>query len=320
MQSVEAKYSGYPYSDSPHQDPNSLETSHQDLANPPHPSTIRIKPYTPQPVFPSALYRKPTQSSDYFTIFSLSLPFELARRVWLRICLAVFIITGLYGIILGGHIQRVGDGISTGIDAVIQDVGFRIEDVQITGYKNTRSDEVIAALRANEISLLNFDTNEARERVEDLPWVRQAHILRLFPSTLKVTIEERVPYAMWQHKGKHYWIDHDGVAITEIQAAKLPDRPLIVGKGAGVAAPQLFKDLKSFPILKDRMAVAFRVAERRWTLRLKNGLEIWLPAQNPKEALYRLEALQTEYNVLSGHIARLDMRLVDRITMKKANS
>lgn len=244
--------------------------------------------------------------------------YDRARQIWLRICIALFIITGFYGLALGGHIHRFGSEIGTTVDQVARTIGFRIEAVKITGQERIDPKVVIAALKIDQISLLSFNTQTARNTVEALPWVKTAHIFKLFPSTIKVKIEERVPYAIWQHKGKHYWIDTDGVKITEIEVSNRPDLPLIVGKGAATAAHQLFAELKDNPELKRRMSVAFRVAERRWTLKLKNGVEIWLPEQKIGAAFREIIRLEEKYQILSGRVTRIDLRLPDRVTIRKA--
>ncbi|MEM7620934.1 MAG: FtsQ-type POTRA domain-containing protein [Pseudomonadota bacterium] len=243
---------------------------------------------------------------------------QRVRRIWLRICIAFFLATGLYGIILGGHVQRVGASLTAGFDAIIRDIGFRIERVNVVGGKNIDVAEVKNILQTEQISLLNFDTKQARERVEALPWVRRAHVLRLFPSTVKVTIEERIPYAIWQNEGKHYWIDQEGIAVTQIKLSKLPPLTLLVGKGAETAAKDLFANLKVYPDFKNNISIAFRVAERRWTLRLKNEVEIWLPADNLKVALTEIARLAKSYDIFSGKMKHIDMRLTDRITLRKA--
>lgn len=58
------------------------------------------------------------------------------------------------------------------------------------------------ALQSNVVPKLNgnlftLDLDEARKAFEQMPWVRNAALSRVFPNTLQVQIEEHVPVALW---------------------------------------------------------------------------------------------------------------------------
>ena len=55
--------------------------------------------------------------------------------------------------------------------------------------------------------MLTFDTAAAKSRLEAVPWIRHAQVMRLLPSTLQLVIEEREPYAVWQNQGKTFVVD-----------------------------------------------------------------------------------------------------------------
>lgn len=64
------------------------------------------------------------------------------------------------------------------------------------------------------------------------------------------------------------------------------------------------------------MLAALRVGDRRWTLKLRTGTEIMLPDGNVEMALDSLEKLQADRGVFERDIAAIDMRLLDRITLR----
>ena len=86
-------------------------------------------------------------------------------------------------------------------DASLVFVGFGIENVEITGHKETSE---LAILEKLEIagSLVAFDVAGAQERIAELPWVARATVRKFYPSTLSVLVEEREPFALWQRKGE----------------------------------------------------------------------------------------------------------------------
>jgi cell division protein FtsQ len=62
------------------------------------------------------------------------------------------------------------------------------------------------------------------------------------------------------------------------------------------------------------------VAERRWNLRLKNGVDVRLPETNVAPALDRLVALDREKKLLSRDIVAVDLRLPDRVSVRLSDA
>jgi cell division protein FtsQ len=176
---------------------------------------------------------------------------------------------------------------------------------------------ITAALGAGpDTMMLGFDTNAAKARLEAVPWIRHAQVMRLLPSTLQVVVEERTPYAVWQNKGQTYVIDAEGVVLAPALREAYAGLPLVVGEGAGKSAAQLFDQLTPFGDVTKDVIAAIRVGDRRWTLKLASGLEIMLPDDNIAEALTSLAKLDEEHGVLKRDIAAVDLRLLDRVTVR----
>jgi cell division protein FtsQ len=62
------------------------------------------------------------------------------------------------------------------------------------------------------------------------------------------------------------------------------------------------------------------VAERRWNLRLKNGIEVRLPETDPEHALQTLVQLDHDKKLLSRDIVAVDLRLADRVTVRLSDA
>jgi cell division protein FtsQ len=58
------------------------------------------------------------------------------------------------------------------------------------------------------------------------------------------------------------------------------------------------------------------VAERRWNLRLKNGVDVRLPEFDVERALDQLVGLDRDKKILSRDIVSIDLRLPDRVTVR----
>jgi cell division protein FtsQ len=62
------------------------------------------------------------------------------------------------------------------------------------------------------------------------------------------------------------------------------------------------------------------VAERRWNLHLKDGVEVLLPEREPQHALRMLVDLDRKKKLLSRDIVAVDLRLPDRVTVRQSDA
>jgi cell division protein FtsQ len=240
-----------------------------------------------------------------------------ARGKWLALS-GLFLASALiYGAVIGGQTARAYDALTGGIDHLAVAAGFGVKRVTVTGQLHATDAAITAALGAGpDTMMLGFDTNAAKARLEAVPWIRHAQVMRLLPSTLQVVVEERTPYAVWQNKGQTYVIDAEGVVLAPALREAYAGLPLVVGEGAGKSAAQLFDQLTPFGDVTKDVIAAIRVGDRRWTLKLASGLEIMLPDDNIAEALTSLAKLDEEHSVLKRDIAAVDLRLLDRVTVR----
>ena len=92
--------------------------------------------------------------------------------------------------------------------------------------------------------------------------------------------------------------------------------PLVVGKGAETHARDFLALLARYPQVRSATKAAIFVGERRWNLRLKDGLDIRLPENDVGNALASLSTLDKEDRLFSRDIVAVDMRLPDRLTVQ----
>jgi len=220
----------------------------------------------------------------------------------------------LYAADPAGHmrsmVENVGD-IGLGM-------GLEVREVVVVGRKNTPSDLIHAAVGAQRGDpMLAFSPEEARARLETIAWVEAAHVERRLPGTVLVQLTERTPFAIWQHGGRFAVIDRDGrVVATETLDAFGP-LPLVVGAGADRHAAALYDLMLAHRNVLERTQALVRVGERRWNLRLHNGIDVLLPEGQEAPALNRLAELQSRHALLDRPVAAIDMRLPDRLVVRQ---
>ncbi len=244
------------------------------------------------------------------------LPFLLPRS-WRIAAVCFMSAAALYGLAVGGYAERSSKYAANKMSTLIVRAGFAVDRVTIEGQDRTSNALIVKALGIDrDTSTLAFDTAAAQDRLEKLPMVRSAQVMRLLPSQLHVVLEERVPYAVWQNNSALHLVDQDGTVIETLKKRTHPALPLIVGDGAAKHARDLLDELAHWPNIKSKVQAAVRVADRRWNLKLLNGLEIRLPEGDAARALKKVDQLDSRHKILSGDAVAVDLRLSDRVTIR----
>src|SRR6516165_47586 len=165
-------------------------------------------------------------------------------------------------------------------------------------------------------SLLFLDVDQTRERLKTNPWIADATVLKLYPNELQIGVKEREAFALWQKDGHVSVIADDGTVLEPYVAPRLIQLPLVVGQGAQTKAKEFLALLDRYPTMRDFVRASVLVGERRWNLRLKNGIDVRLPESDVAPALERLVALDNEKNLITRDIVAIDLRLPDRVTVR----
>ncbi len=222
-----------------------------------------------------------------------------------------------FGIVKGGHVEELSSALSDTRNAIANSAGFRITTVAINGRKQLTQDEVLAIGGVNgRSSLLFLDAAAVRDKLKANPWIADATVLKLYPGRLQIDIVERSAFALWQQDGRLSVIADDGAVLEPYLSRRFLSLPLVVGKGAETRARDFLALLARYPQVRSATKAAIFVGERRWNLRLKDGLDIRLPENDVGNALASLSRLDKEDRLFSRDIVAIDMRLPDRLTVQ----
>jgi cell division protein FtsQ len=217
-----------------------------------------------------------------------------------------------------GLIERAGEQMKWNLIAFSGKLGFTVEDVLVVGRSQTTRRELLQAVRlARGAPILAYDLDQARQRIEVLPWVDTASVERMLPDTILLSVIERQPLALWQSKGRFELIDHKGKVISKQSIERFADLLVVVGKDAPENAAALLGILETQPQLMDLAMSAVRVGGRRWNVRLKGDIDVRLPAERADAAWSRLAEYERSHGILSRDVKVLDLRLPDRLIVRK---
>ena len=227
-----------------------------------------------------------------------------------------FVVSGLlWGAFQGGH----GPVVLAGAGKV---VGLNATDIVITGQVKTTEQDVFNALGLSKTrSLVGFDAGDARQRVLDLPWVKEVAIRKLYPGKLLVALKEKDAFAVWQHNDKLSVVQQDGelispFGISDLISDRFSGLPHLVGEGAATHAGEVLPITDRYPQLAERIEAYVRVANRRWDIQFTGDVRVKLPEHGTMDAVARLSALDADRELLARAVDVIDLRVADRVTLR----
>jgi cell division protein FtsQ len=245
----------------------------------------------------------------------------MPRRAGLAASALFILASGAYGMGAGNHLPTVYQVMRDARDQVANAAGFRIVSIALAGNRHVSREEILATAGVTGItSLLFLDVEDTRARLQTNPWIADAIVRKLYPGELQIAIKERIAFALWKTNGRLHVIADDGTVLEPYVAPVLTRLPLVVGEGAHTRAKEFLALLARHPTLRDQVRASILVAERRWNLRLHNGVDVRLPELHVAAALERLVALEREKRLITRDIVSIDLRLEDRVTVRLSDA
>lgn len=245
-------------------------------------------------------------------------PFRLAGNLFLLG--VIFMLASVIITIKTNLIGRKLTDLSTEFYNYSAGLGFKIDDIVITGRDKTAKQDILNTLQlSRETNILNLDLRDLQQKVEQLPWVRHAVVKRrFFPNIIQIDIRERQVQSIWQLDHKFRPIDGEG---NVIEADYTPDHPilLIVGEGAPENITALMKSITDDQNIFERIKVANYISGRRWNIVLddvENGITVKLPEKHIDEAWEKLLKLNTTQGLLKRKLTIIDLRFPNKVIVK----
>lgn len=190
--------------------------------------------------------------------------------------------------------------------------GILTKNVIITGNKYFSKTQ-IQALFEKELNkpILYLNMNEKLEHISKIPWIKHISIQRIFPNTILINIDERIPIAIWQTNHNLYLIDSEGIKLCKAKSNK--NYITISGNNANLEAKELIYCLRKYDI-RD-VSHAYFIGKRRWDIEIK-GITLRLPEENIDNAIKTYKNLLLE-DIVTPDVSIIDLRLKNKIIVRK---
>ena len=206
---------------------------------------------------------------------------------------------------------------------------FAIAAVEVHGASRLSVDGILAVAGiAPGANLWSVDTSQVRGRLEAMPEIRRADVVRALPNRLTIVVEERRPFTL-VHAGRLHWVDEEGHVLGEETRAVSPDVPII----SGLTEEELVT-MRTAPTVKARAAIALIRALLRSgsalaseiseidmgrvegpVLYTVDGVEVRLGTDDWDERLARLEGVLGQ--VATQDVRYVDLRFRDQVILRK---
>ena len=257
----------------------------------------------------------------------MRLEFKLKKKSnsrWkLKVLVGALILVGIMGLYFS-PVGQMGVAFCQKTWGVVQEhAHWRLDQVIVEGHKRTDTRSILEKMGISKGQKMNsFSLEEIRERLLELPWVKDVIVERHLPETMIIRITEKTPIALWQNNQTYQPLDELGHPIKDDKL--LPaDLILVVGADAPENTLSLLAALEQVPTINSLTRSAVRIEKRRWNLHLMDaeaGLEIMLPETDYDKALKRLAKQNEKEDLLKKNVQAIDVRLNDRIILhpKKA--
>jgi cell division protein FtsQ len=253
----------------------------------------------------------------FYAIISLNVPRGAGSSAAALLLLA----SASYGAVKGGHVQDITAQVQDLCDQAANGAGLGIGEITLAGQREVARDDILAlAGITDRSSLLFLDAASMRARLLMNPWIAEATVLKLYPGRLRIEIKERDAFALWQKGGQVSLISADGTVLESFVPQRFAALPQVVGAGAERGAQDFLALVARYPDIGRLVEASVLVAERRWNLHLKTGVEVLLPENDPERALTTLVDLERAKKLLSRDIVAVDLRLPDRVTVRQSDA
>ena len=202
--------------------------------------------------------------------------------------------------------------------ALVERPEFMIKVASVDGASDELAHEIREIMPLDfPVSYFDLDIKYLHKVLNDIPAVASAAIKVTVSGVLQIDISERIPAFIWRKDDVISVIDEKGEFIR-LATSRLdyPELPLVIGEAANLSIADISSLMEDNQYFLDQVRAFVRVGERRWDLVLDNNLRIMLPQAEFLAAFDRLMLMSESGSLFSNQLSSIDMRLVERPTVR----
>ena len=197
------------------------------------------------------------------------------------------------------------------------EAGLKLRYIKVRGRSHIEKETLLSGLDLKlDTPIFRINLKKIHNDVSQIGWVKNVVVERRFPSTIFITLEERVPIALLQTDASHQLIDVAGEIIRGADPRNFTHLKVVAGANAAPNAAPILEALQTEPeLFSEVWAINYR-SERRWDVHLKSGLQIRLPETDPILAWSRLAVIDRERAITNRDLAVIDLRMPKQLVIE----
>lgn len=196
------------------------------------------------------------------------------------------------------------------VEQLLNPMNVPVSKIRVQGSFINVTENMLAPLSKQVSGVGYFDINVAaiQQQVEELPWIEQATVRRIWPETLAIHFIERQPFAVWSPGGL---LSTRGEIFRPEPSSYPSGLPVFHG-------PEKLRDkmLRSFREFSQLLApLGMRIGELKldrrhsWQIDLQGGMRLKLGREHEFERLARFVRSYPRLKTLErGNVKRVDLR------------
>jgi len=197
---------------------------------------------------------------------------------------------------------------------------FDIESIEVLGtreFVNPTDVKLIAESNAKGKNIFNFDKKALVEKLEsNLLGAKYYYLKKVYPSTLKITVQERTPMAIiYKSNDEQFFVDEDGYILGHADSSnrELPriryEKDIKIGLFIDKNLVPLYLELTKLFIEQEVGVSSMSFSPKHVNLYLEGGTEVLIGNEKNKDkALKTVSALLKESELEDKEIRRIDLR------------
>ena len=206
---------------------------------------------------------------------------------------------------------------------------FAVVAVEVRGASRVPPQRILEASGiVHGQNLWRIDPGRVRGRLEEMPEIRRADVIRELPNRVAIVVEERRPFTL-VHAAKLHWLDEDGRVLGDETRAVNTEVPVISGlseeelvtmrTSPGPRARAAIALIRA--LLRTGSALASEISEIDMSraegpvLYTVDGVEVRLGTEEWDERLARLEGVLAQ--VASQDVNGVDLRFRDQVVLRR---
>jgi len=223
-------------------------------------------------------------------------------------------------------------GAGLGVSWLLRSPRFAVAGVDVVGQSRLSREEIeTAAGIAPGTNLFALDTGAVVARVEALPLIRRAEVVKSLPNHVTLAVEERRPFTL-VHAGKLHWIDEGGMDLGSESKAVAVAEPVLSGFSAeelgrreadpservalGIALLRLLQRFEA-PLVRQISEIDMSRAEGP-VLYTVDGVEVRLGMEDWEARIGRLQGVLAQLGASGEMVTSIDLRFRDQVVLKTA--